>query len=228
MSNENNKDSDSALMKVVQAIAITPEDARVVVSQYEGQLRAAEPSITDAQLQNLVVQKIVRRYARLSATAGGATALAGVVPGVGTAISMVGGSVADISVCIKLQVDMTMCLAVAINKQLNNEDAKHLSYLIALFGSLEQAASKGATRIASEAGVKMINSYLKGPLLTTIKELFKRIGIQFTKKAAIKIIPFGVGVVIGASTNYALTRYVGKNAIEFLRIHLDKIDSDKA
>ena len=28
-------------------------------------------------------------------------------------------------------------------------------------------------------------------------------------------IPFGVGVVIGGSTNYALTKYVGKRAVEF-------------
>lgn len=131
--NTNNKtDKDSALMKVVQAIAISPEDARAVVQQYEDQLFSQQPSISAQQVQELVVKKIIDRYAKMAAATGGATALAGVVPGIGTAVAMVGGSAADVSACIKLQIDMTMCLAMAINKGLSNEDAKHLSFMIAL------------------------------------------------------------------------------------------------
>ena len=191
MTNKDSKATDSSLMKIVQAIAITPDDARMVVRQYEEQIRAAKPAIGDAEMVNRICQKIVTRYAKLSAISGGATGLAGVVPGVGTAVSLAAGTTLDVSACIKFQVDMTMCLAIAINKQLSNEDAKHLSFLIALFGSLEQAASKATTKIASKAGVNMVNNYLKGPILVIIKELFQKIGIQFTKKATIKVIPFG-------------------------------------
>lgn len=214
--------NDSALMKIVQAIAIAPEDARVVVQDYERQLRAAKPRLSDEEIQSQVIKKIISRYAKLAATTGGATALAGVIPGIGTAISVFGGSAADISACIKFQIDMTMCLAIAINKELSNEDAKHLSYLIALYGSLEQAASTGTTKLASKAGVKMLDRYLRGPVLVTIKELFQKVGITFTKTAAGKAIPFGVGVAIGASANYALTRYIGKTAVDILRIHADE------
>ena len=41
------------------------------------------------------------------------------------------GGVADISVCLKLRIYMTMCLAVAIDGKMSNEDAKHGSYIIA-------------------------------------------------------------------------------------------------
>lgn len=218
MPTNDKSDNDSALMKIVQAIAISPEDARAVVEGYEKQLRSQKPNISAQQVQDQVVEKVVARYANMAAASGGATALAGVVPGIGTAVAMVGGGAADVSACLKLQVDMTMCLAMAINKGLSNEDAKHLSLMIALFGTLEQAASAGATRIASKAGVKLLNQYLKGPALITIKELFKRVGIQFAKTSAAKAIPFGVGVVIGSTANYALTRYVGRCAIECLHI----------
>lgn len=87
-----------------------------------------------------------------------------------------------------------------------------MSYIIALCGSLEQMGSAGATRIASKAGVRMIHQYLKGGTLTVIKEFFKKIGITFTQKAAAKVIPFGVGVIVGGAANYALTKYVGKVA----------------
>lgn len=209
------EDNASALMKAVEIIAISPADARVVVSQYEQQARASRPKASEKELKNLVCEKIIKRYSKLASTSGGATALAGVIPGIGTAVSLVGGGLADVTVCMKLQIDMTMCIALAINKNLSNEDAKHMSFIIALAGSLEQVGSAGATRIASKAGVKMVDKYLKGAALQAIKELFKKIGIEFTKKATMKVIPFGVGVVIGASTNYWLTKYVGNTAKDF-------------
>ena len=213
------EDNGSSLMKMVEAIAISPQDARVVVQQYESQVRQSRPNSSDRDIQKLVTDKIISRYAKLAATTGAATALPGTIPGVGTAVSMLGGSLVDVSVCMKLQIDMTMCLGMAINGGMSNEDAKHMSYIIALYGSLEQMGSAGATKIASKAGVRMVNQYLTGSTLVIIKEFFKKIGITFTQKAAAKAIPFGVGAIIGGGANYALTRYVGSAARD--TFHLD-------
>ncbi len=208
------EDTGSSLMKMVEAIAISPQDARVVVQQYEAQARKSLPTATDEKIQSLVTDKIINRDSKLAATSGAATAIPGAIPGIGTAVGMLGGGLVDVSVCMKLQIDMTMCLGMAINGGMSNEDAKHMSYIIALYGSLEQMGSAGATKIASKAGVRMVNKYLSGATLTAIKEFFKKIGIVFTQKAAAKAIPFGVGIVVGGSANYALTKYVGKAARE--------------
>lgn len=208
------EDTGSSLMKMVESVAMSPQDARVVVTRYETQARKSQPQANDMNIQKAVTDKIIQRYAKLAATSGAATAISGAVPGVGTAISMLGGGLADISVCMKLQIDMTMCLAVAINKGLSNEDAKHMSFIIALAGSLEQMGTKGVTKVATKAGVKMVNTYLTGATLNVIKALFNKVGITFTQKAAAKAIPFGVGMLISASANYALTQYVGNAARE--------------
>lgn len=212
--------SGSSLMKMVEAIAISPSDARVLSDQYKAQARTAYPGYSDERITEIVADKIIRRYARLTATSGAATSIPGAVPGVGTAVSMVGGSLVDVSVCMKFQIDMTMCLAVAINGGLSNEDAKHMSYVIALYGSLEQMGSSGAVKIASSAGVKMIKTHLTGATLVTIRELFKKVGLRFTQKAAAKAVPFGVGIVIGGAANYALTRYVGRVARDTFMLDL--------
>lgn len=149
---EEKNDSSSALMKIVESIAITPQDARVVVSQYEEQARSSLPDASDAQIQKLVTDKIIQRYSKLAAASGGTTSLAGVIPGLGTAVAAIGGSLADVSVCMKLQIDMTMCLAVAINKGLSNEDAKHLSFYIALSGSLEKLTTEATKKSNSSPG----------------------------------------------------------------------------
>ncbi|WP_247254591.1 EcsC family protein [Pseudomonas moorei] len=225
---EEKEDNGSALMKIVEAIAITPKDARELVTQYQEQARKAKPDASSEQIQALVTDKIIERYSKMAAATGGATSLAGVIPGIGTAVAMVGGGAADVSMCMKLQIDMTMCLGIAINKKMSNEDAKHMSFVIALCGSLEQMTSSGATKVASKAAVRVVSEYLKGATLQTIKQLFKQVGINFTKAAATKAIPFGVGLVIGTAANYALTRYVGSVARDVFLLHVEDADSSAA
>jgi hypothetical protein len=209
------EDSGSRLMKAVQAIAISPKDARASVFDYTLQARSEDKNATDRQIKSKVADKIISRYAKLAATSGGATALAGVIPGVGTAAAMLGGGSVDMALSLKFQVDMTMCLAFAFKSGLSDEDAIHMSYIIALSSALEKAGSAGATKIASKAGVAMVNQYLKGATLQFIKQLFKTIGVTFTRSALTKMIPFGVGVVIGSAAGYGMTKFVGNQARDF-------------
>ncbi len=223
---EKDKDNDtgSTLMKMVDAIAISHEDAKALVLGYQQQVQKSKPSLQASKQLELVTKKIIDRYSKLSAASGGATALPGVIPGVGTAVALTGGILADVAASMKFQIDMTMCLAVAINGELTKEDAKALSFMIALTGTVEQATTKGATTVASKAAIRLLREHLKGPVLVTIKELFKKVGIIFTRKAAEKAIPLGIGVVVGASVNYALTRYVGKYAVDTLTLYIDEKD----
>lgn len=82
-------ESSSSLMKMVEAIAISPQDARELVAQYQAQARKASPSASEQKIEDTVVDKIISRYSKLAATSGAATALPGVIPGIGTAVSAV-------------------------------------------------------------------------------------------------------------------------------------------
>lgn len=218
------KESDvdgGRLLKAVQAVAITPEDAKELVRKYQVQVDRAHPKKNEFKRQEIVADKIVKRYSDLAAMTGGATALAGVVPGLGTAVAMLGGAAADAVVTMKLQVDMAMCIAETFGYDLNTDDAKHLSFLIAAGGSLEKAGVSAGTKMASQAGVNLLRKYLQGAVLVAIREFFKKLGIYFTRKALEKALPFGVGVVIGATANYALTKYVGSQAKRWFVIDRD-------
>ncbi len=209
-------------MKMVQAIAISVEDARDLVERYKTQARKTHPKASNEKIIKVVTDKIIKRYSKLAMTSGAVTAIPGAFPGVGTAVGVLGGGTVDVTACMKLQIDMTMCLGVAINGKLSNEDAKHMSFVIALCGTLEQFGSTTVTRVGTKAGVKMVNTYLTGATLQIIKELFKKIGIEFTKKAAAKAIPFGIGIVVGGTANYALTKYVGNAARQAFHISLEE------
>ena len=206
---------DSALLKFIQRWAISPDDAKAIVRKYRQQSDLAFPDDDASVHQERVADKIIARYAKLSAMSGGATALTGVIPGLGTAVAALGGGLADTATCMKLQVDMASCLAEAFGYDLHKEDARHIAFLIAAGGAIEKAGETVGVKIASEAGVRLLRSYVKGATLQALKEFFRRVGIIFTRKALERAIPFGIGVVIGSGANYALTRYIGAQAKEW-------------
>jgi uncharacterized protein (DUF697 family) len=216
----------SRLLHAVKAMAISPSAARELVATF--QAKAGGGRRDPPELQDAAADLIVKRYAKLAATSGGITALAGVVPGVGTAVSMLGGGMADAVTCMKLQVDMVMCLAVNYGYDVGTEEGQHLAFLIAAGGTLEKAGKEVATKVGSEAGVRLVRQLLKGAVLKAVKELFKRLGIIFTRKALEKAIPFGIGVVIGSTANYALTKYVGAKAKQWFVIDRETPDDDGA
>jgi len=227
MANED-KDDDSKLLRFIQRWAISPEDAKEIAQKYRRQSEAKHPKDSHERHQERVADKIIARYAKLSAMSGGATALTGVVPGLGTALAALGGGMADTAVCMKLQVDMACCLAEAFDYDLNKQDARDLAFLIAAGGALEKAGEQMGVKIASKAGVRLLREYLKGAALQAVKEFFKRIGIIFTRKALEKALPFGIGVVIGGTANYALTRYVGTQAKEWFVLDREMPESESS
>jgi hypothetical protein len=216
------KSDPSTLLKVVEAAAMSPKDVKRQVGNWRRRAGKRADGETEAQFEARVAEKVaamaVSRYAKLCSFSGGLSGLTAVVPGVGTIISMTAGGLADTAVCMKLQVDMCMCITEAFGWDLSNEDARHLAFLIAAGGTLEHAGTPVAARVASKAGVKMLQMYLKGAALQTLKELFKKIGIVLTRKALEKALPFGIGTVVGAAANYALAKYVGGQAIEWFKL----------
>lgn len=211
------------LLTAIRKAAIAPEEVQRIVHTMKKNYRAQHPAITDKKLQDAVAKSIVDKYTWLASISGGATALPSVIPGVGTVLAVGGGATADIVICMKLQVDMCMCLAQNYDYDITSADGQNLAFLIAGCGALGQSAAKGTSNIASKAGVKMIHQYLKGAVLQTIKEIFKKVGITFTRKALEKAIPFGIGVLVGAGANYALSLYIGKQAIKWFQ--LDREDN---
>lgn len=205
---------ESRLLKAVQAIAISPEAAHELALTYRAKAEAAGAS----DVPHEAACMIARRYARFAGGVGGTTALMGLIPGLGTVVAATGGAVADAAASMKLQVDMTMCIAAVYGYDLRDVDAQHLSFLIAAGSALEKAGENTAIRIGSKAGVRLFRQYLKGAALQAVKAVFRKLGFVFTRKALEKAIPFGVGVVLGAGGNYVLTRFVGKQAIEWFRL----------
>ena len=134
-------------------------------------------------------------------------------------IATFGGATADAALSMKYQIEMTMAIAVVYGHQITNENKKMLCLIVAGLGAINEAAKKGGKQIGSKAFIKMTQKYIQGATLQAVKEIFKKVGITFTRKAAEKAIPFGIGVLIGFSVNKGLTWYVGNKAKDFFKVY---------
>lgn len=207
----------SRWLAIIEATAISPDDAREFVDALYARRAKRFPNESRGSALPQVSEYIIRRYARLAAIAGAAAALPGVVPGVGTAVAFGLGAV-DVTAAMKFQVDMCRCLAVNYGLDLTSEDAKHLSLIIAFCGAVEQTAGPAAAKIGAKIGVRLAQQYLHGAVLFTLKEMGRAIGVTLTRKVLKTIIPFGVGAAVNTGINYSLTRYVGYEAKKFLEL----------
>lgn len=174
---------------------------------------------TEDDIADLVAEKIISNYSYYAAFVGGVTALTGIIPGLGTIISTFGGATADAALSMKYQIEMTMAISVVYGHNITNEEEKRVCLIVAGLGAINQAAKKGGQAVSSNAFIKMTQQYLKGATLQAVKQIFKKVGITFTRKAVEKAIPFGVGVIIGFSANKGLTWYVGSKAKDFFKVY---------
>ena len=218
--NEQSRENDKpTLLKAIEILLADPAEIKRTTIDLKGKYRKRFSNRSEDKINTLTVKKIISKYSYYAAFVGGGAALPGVIPGVGQGVAIGGGAATDVVLSMKYQIEMTMAIATVYDHDIETEEKKQLCFIIAGLGAINEAVKKGGKRVGAKAFVKMVQQNLKGPALVAVKQIFKRVGITFTRKAVEKAIPFGIGVVIGFSTNKGLTWYVGNKAKDFFSIY---------
>jgi hypothetical protein len=206
------------LLRAVEMVLAKPEtikrETEQLLTKYRRRYKADR---TDDDIKDLVAAKIISNYSYYAAFSGGASALAGVIPGLGTVIATFGGATADTALGMKFQVEMAMALATLYEHNILEAEERRLCFIVAALGTISKAAKEGAKQLGTKAFISMARQYLKGATLVTVKQLFRRVGVTFTRKALEKAAPFGAGVVISFTANKGLTWYVGTKIHDFFK-----------
>ncbi len=219
MPSGNAKHDKPVLLRAVEMVLAKPEtikrETEQLLAKYRRRYKADR---ADDDIKDLVAAKIISNYSYYAAFSGGASALTGVVPGLGTVIATFGGATADTALGMKFQVEMAMALATLYDHNILEAEEKRLCFIVAALGTISKAAKEGAKQVGTKAFfISMARQYLKGATLITVKQLFRRVGVTFTRKALEKAAPFGAGVVISFTANKGLTWYVGTKIHDFFK-----------
>jgi len=212
-----NEEKDKpALLKAIELILANPSDIKKESKNLkEKYSEKYGDSKSEDFINKKVIEKIISNYSYYTAFVGGTTSMTSIIPGLGTVLSTFGGTTADIALTMKYQIEMVMAIASVCNHDIEQEEEKRICLLVAGLGFINEAGKKAGEKVGAKAFVKIIQQNLKGSTLTATKEVFKKVGFTFSRKALEKSIPFGVGVVIGFSANKSITYYVGNKAKNF-------------
>jgi uncharacterized protein (DUF697 family) len=153
---------------------------------------------------------VVDDYSKKSAISGGATALTGIVPGIGTVVAALGGTIADAALTMKFEVEMVMNLAVLYGYDLQLESTRDLAFTLAGLGVIVSTEKQGLDRY-----IEMVKQTIAKGRSTIAGQLFNKVATALAKKAVGKVIPMGIGVMISASANKKLTSDLGNHAIGY-------------
>ncbi len=212
-------DEKPVLLKAIELVLADPASIRKEALQLKSKyVSRYGVDRSEDEINSYAVDKIISNYSYYTAFVGGCTALTGVIPGLGTVIAAFGGATADAALSMKYQIEMTMAIATIYGHDITIEEEKRMCLIIAGLGAINEAAKAGGKELGKTASVKMMQQYLKGATLQTVKEIFKKVGITFVRKSAEKAIPFGIGAVIGFSANKGLTWYVGTKSRDFYSV----------
>lgn len=193
---------------VEEALARAVQLPSSAVHQHVASLRRRNPEATPEQL----VRLLEKEFLVLVASAGGAVGAAAAAPAVGTGVALV-LTASDVATFFSASAAYVLAVASVHGIEVEDVDRRRALLLTALLGesgakALTDITGLGATNVARllltrmpVATVKKVNTTLTRRMLR--KQLAKQSGLFFGR-----LLPYGIGVVVGASGGRALGREV--------------------
>jgi uncharacterized protein (DUF697 family) len=202
------------LLSAVERIVDDPQNLIATVEEYERKTRR-DPAGTDRTWRKEVAEKIVSHYSTWSAVSGGATALPATVPGIGTLIATVGGTLADMCMTLKFEVEMALCLTHLYGWDIRDERERHLAYLLASVSTHD--AQSGGNFLADLARVEWeaIWKYAPRQISKHLLQVMAKLAVVSASKSLVRALPI-IGIGVSAGVNKVLTARVGGRCIDEL------------
>lgn len=168
---------------------------------------------------NKLAKKIANKIKRKSAIQGGLMAIPGTIPGVGSMIQ-VGISIFDFSQLIKNQVYLIFsigyCHGISDTDVLKRVTLKCFSSTLGIDNVVD---------FRNPIGKKMVKNLSDKAIRFIIQKLQKALAKKFIFNLILKLIPFGIGIILGSISHWINIRTVQFSSIKFFN---DVIEQDKS
>lgn len=203
--------------RLLSAVERLVDDPETLVAYVEA-LRedtVAEPGTPEEVIRRSIAARIISTYSNRSAFAGAATALPAIVPGGGTMVAVLGGSLADMALMLRHEVEMAMCLTYLYGYDIREERERWLAYLIASVSTYRAKSGRNYFVDLAEAELEAIARYTPRQLSKLVLTVMGKLALLALSRGLIKALPL-VGVAVSASANKLLTDAVGWRCVEAL------------
>lgn len=175
--------------------------------EYAGRVREQNADASAEELAEMVKARHALLARMEGATAGVPATFA---PGAGTAAALL----PDVAALAWIQSRMVIHIAAVYGHDTtDSEMAAELLVLQGFYNSTE-AARVALTEASKRVATRLVNQYIRGNTLILLKQLFRYVGIRFTRVGVLKAVPF-ISIPINAGVNEAATRSLARKAIKY-------------
>ncbi|OQA20438.1 MAG: hypothetical protein BWY64_00143 [bacterium ADurb.Bin363] len=161
-----------------------------------------------------ICRELIRQKARMCGTTGALSALPSSLPGLGTFMTLIGGTAVDITSMVYFLSELTLEIATVYNRDPSTEATTKESFwvLSSCFGV--EAATVGISKVT------VINASKKA-LAILVEKLLTIIGGWLAKRIILKMIPLA-GSFVNASINMSACKQVGKEAVLWYKTNTEQ------
>ena len=209
------KIKDLDLLTIVNAVAPSYESLKKEVKE----LKESYPNKSKKELATKYGNRLRRKYASV----GVVSALPSTIPGVGT-VAQIGIETATISgdLALMLRWMAGTCYGIGLiyDKDIESEFSQEFIKILGLWSGAIETAKVGTEKIATKIAIAQFNKRVSGKTLQAINRkvgttIFTKYGAKRGGIAIGKLIPFGVGALVGGSFNYFTMNNFKKNSIKY-------------
>lgn len=216
--------SGQQLYSAVERIVEGPDAIMARLEAFEEEMEDRYFDAGDSEIFFRTSERLIDHFSKKTMFAGGMSAVPSIFPGIGTALALVPGSLADMTFCLKFEVELVLSLSALYGFDIYDDHERSLAFLIASVSTYEvmeedPGALKKAGRVMSDlASVEKqaIWNYSPRQVGKLMAKVFAYLALRAASKYLLKAVPF-VGIGIAAVGNRVLTRRVGTSAKESLR-----------
>jgi hypothetical protein len=206
------------LLTIVNAVSPSFDSIKTEIAE----LKKSYPNKTKDELADLFGNRLRKKYTSV----GLASALPSVIPGIGTAVQIatelttISG---DLALMLRWMASNCYGIALIYDKDINAEFNQEFVRVLGVWCGVIQSAKVVSTKIATKVAVVQFNKNVSGKVLQKINQ---RVGTTILTKygakrggiAIGKLIPFGIGALIGGGFNYHTMNQFKKSAIEYFKV----------
>ena len=205
------------ILNAVSRILDSNDKIRSVCKKYKRQalLNTDDDDDDEKSIYMEAGKRIITHYSDRASISGGLAGLPSMIPGLGTAVSIIGASTADIVLMLKFEFEMALCLCCLTGFDIDEERNRQLAYALATASSRDILTNQdellqSKTIVGSafwDYSVRQLSKHI-------IKNITAILCINLTK-GMIKALPF-VGAAVGASFNKVMTKRTGLCCLDAL------------
>jgi hypothetical protein len=205
------------LLTIVKVVSPSFESIRAEIDE----LKRSSPTKTKAELADLYGNRLKRKYTSV----GFVSALPGTIPGLGTAVQVaveVGTVSGDLVLMLRWMAANCYGIGLIYDKDISGKFNEEFIQILGIWCGVIEVAKLGTDLVTTKLAMVRFNKAVTGKV---IQQINKKVGTTILKKYGTKrgsaalgrLIPFGVGAIIGGTINYFTMNGFKKTAIEYFR-----------